>query len=206
MPLGFGSLGALQVVVVAASAGGLRALQTLLAGLSADFPAPIVIVQHRSATKTSLLEQILARSSRLPVKTAQEGEVALPGVVYVARPDYHLVFVGDRRFGYRDGRRVRGVLSSANPLFDSAARVFKSGVIAVVLTGTGGDGAEGVQAVKANGGVVIAQDEATAEHFGMPGAAIQAGAVDRVLPLDAIAPALVDPRSGPIRPALKRSW
>ena len=140
------------------------------------------------------------------MKTAEEGEAMQPGIVYVARPDYHLVFVGDRRFGYRDGRRVRGVLSSANPLFDSAARVFKSGVIAVVLTGTGGDGAEGVQAVKANGGVVIAQDEATAEHFGMPGAAIQAGAVDRVLPLGAIAPALVDLVQVSIRPALNRSW
>ena len=124
MPLAFGNLGAPQVVVVAASAGGLRALQTLLAGLSADFPAAIVIVQHRSATKTSLLEHILARRSRLPVKTAQEGEAVQPGIVYVARPGYHLVFVGDGRFGYRDGKRIRGVLSSANPLFDSAARVF----------------------------------------------------------------------------------
>ena len=192
MPPAIGSLGAPHVVVVAASAGGLRALQTLLAGLSADFPAPIVIVQHRAAARTSLLEHILARRSRLPVKTAEEGEAMQPGIVYVARPDYHLFFADDERFGYRDGTRIRGVLSSANPLFDSAARVFQSGVIAVVLTGTGDDGAEGAQAVKANGGMVIAQDKATAEFFGMPAAAIRTGAVDRVLPLGAIAPALVE--------------
>jgi len=191
-PPAIGGLGAPHVVVVAASAGGLRALQTLLAGLSADFPASIVIVQHRAAARTSLLEHILARRSRLPVKTAEEGEAMQPGIVYVARPDYHLFFADDGRFGYRDGTRIRGVLSSANPLFNSAARVFQSGVIAVVLTGTGDDGAEGAQAVKANGGIVIAQDAATAEYFGMPGAAIQAGAVDRVLPLGAIAPALVE--------------
>jgi two-component system chemotaxis response regulator CheB len=84
------------------------------------------------------------------------------------------------------------VLSSANPLLESVAPIFSDHVIAVVLTGSGLDATDGVQAVKACGGIVIAQDEATSLHFGMPGSAIRTGVVDRVLPLSSIAPALVE--------------
>ncbi len=90
-----------------------------------------------------------------------------------------------------DGQRIRHVLSSANPLFESAAAAFGPRVVAVILTGTDSDGAEGARAIKDAGGVVLAQSEATCESFEMPRAAIATGAVDAVLPLDEIAAALV---------------
>lgn len=180
------------VVVIAASAGGVAALGDLVAELPADFPASIVIIQHRMATRASLLDQILGRRTRLPVQTARAGERLLPGVVNIARPDMHLTVTPENRFEYVDGPRVQGVLSSANPLLESAAPLFNDRLIAVVLTGSGLDATDGVQAVKACGGTVIAQDEATSLHFGMPGSAIRSGAVDRVLPLGSIAPALIE--------------
>jgi two-component system, chemotaxis family, protein-glutamate methylesterase/glutaminase len=180
------------VVVIAASAGGVAALIDLFGGLPGDFPASIVVIQHRAATKTSLLDEILRRRTKLPIEAARPGERLLPGVAYIAPPDQHLIVNAESRFEFVDGTRVRGVLSSANPLLESAAPIFNDRLIAVVLTGSGLDATDGVQAVKACGGIVIAQDEATSLHFGMPGSAIRTGVVDRVLPLSSIAPALVE--------------
>jgi two-component system chemotaxis response regulator CheB len=112
--------------------------------------------------------------------------------VYVARGDGHLTVAADRTFRYHDGTRIRFVRSSANPLFESAARIFDGHVVAVVLSGSGSDATDGVQGVKAHGGLVIAQDAATSEHWDMPRSAIRSGAVDYVLPLDAIGTALAD--------------
>jgi two-component system chemotaxis response regulator CheB len=112
--------------------------------------------------------------------------------VYLARPDRHLTVATDRRFQYRDGTKIRFLYSSANPLFESAAQVFRDRVVGVVLTGSGSDATDGVQGVKAHGGVVIAEDPQTASHASMPRSAIRTGAVDYVLPLEAIAPAIQD--------------
>ena len=109
----------------------------------------------------------------------------------IARADRHLTVTHNARFEYLDGHRIRHVLSSANPLFTSAADVFGTGAIGVVLTGTDHDGTDGVQAISGEGGLVIAQDKGTSEHFGMPRSAILTGAVHWVLPLEEIAPALV---------------
>jgi two-component system, chemotaxis family, protein-glutamate methylesterase/glutaminase len=157
------------LVAIAASAGGITALQAVLRTLPADLCAAIVIVQHRSPTAASLLERILARVSPLSVRTAVAGEVILPDHVYVARPDLHLVVERDHRFGYVDGTRVRGVRSSANPLLDSAARTFGNRAMAVVLIGSGLDATDGVQAIKASGGIVLVQDPASAQ---LPPAAV----------------------------------
>ena len=191
--IGFGpqSLPTFPVVLIGASAGGIRALRKLLSELPKDFPAPIVIVQHRSPSRTSELSAILGHSSTLPVVDAEVDDVMKAGYVYLARPDLHLAVRGGGQFVYSDGRPIRFVLSSVNPLFASAAALFGARTIAVVLTGSGADGTDGVQAVKTHGGTVIAQDRATSEHFGMPGSAIATGAVDYVLPLEEIAPALV---------------
>ncbi|HEY4563765.1 MAG TPA: chemotaxis protein CheB, partial [Thermoanaerobaculia bacterium] len=126
----------------------------------------------------------------LTVKTAEEGEVMRPGTVYLAPPDLHMYVQRGGVCHLADGRRIHHLRSSANPLFDSAADIFKGRVIAVVLTGVDGDATDGVQSVKAQGGMVIAQDEATSEAFGMPGSAIATGCVDQVLPLQEIGPAL----------------
>ena len=179
------------LIAMAASAGGIPALSRVLADIPAALPASIVIVLHRRATRQSLLDRILARHTRLPVTLARPGEQLAAGCVYIAPAEWHLLVTADRRFAFQDGGRIRGVLSSANRLFESAAPVFGDRMIAVVLTGTGFDATDGVQAVKAHGGTIIAQDEATSQYFGMPGAAIKTGVVDRVLPLDDIAGALV---------------
>ncbi|HEX6909930.1 MAG TPA: chemotaxis protein CheB [Longimicrobium sp.] len=180
-----------DVVVIAASAGGLKVLKTILAGLPADFPVPIVIVQHRTTALPNLAAKVLGRAGPLPATMADEGEVLRPGTVYVAPPDRHLVLDAERRITLMDGRRIRFVLSSANPLFESAAGALNRGVIGVVLSGYGADGTDGVQAIKARGGVVIAQDPATAAHGGMPSSAIRTGAVDYVVPAEEIAPLLL---------------
>ena len=180
-----------KVVVIAASAGGVEAVAKLLSALPVAFPAPIVIVQHRRPANPSQLRQVLARFTRLPVVDAKERDRLKPGVVYVARPDRHLSISNAGRVHYSNGHhKIRHLLSSANPLFESSAEAFGPGVIGVVLTGTDGDGTDGVQAIKRCGGTVIAQNEATSQFFGMPASAIGTGAVDYVLPLEEIGPAL----------------
>jgi two-component system chemotaxis response regulator CheB len=183
---------AFDLVVIAASAGGVQALQHVLSSLPADFPAPICIVQHRSTHKPDLLPLVLGRSTRLTVKRSEPGERMEPGTVYLAPMDAHLVVNPDRTLAMRDGTRIRHVRSSANPLFITAAQATGKGTIGVVLTGGDSDATDGVQAIKQEGGLVIAQDRATAQNFGMPGSAIRTGAVDYVLPLSLIGPALVD--------------
>ena len=184
------------IVLIAASAGGIEALMAILAALPRDFPAPIVVVQHRSPTRTSLLPSVLSLRSALPVFEAHSGEPVKPGIVYIARPDEHLTVTEESRFAYTDGQRIRHVRSSANPLFISVSQIFGPRTIGVVLSGSGSDATDGVQSIKARGGVVIAQNQATARHFGMPAAAIATGAVDYVLPLEEIAPAIVRLTSG----------
>lgn len=179
------------LVTIAASAGGIEALKTVLAALPRDLPAAVVVLQHRPAEDTkNYLSQILGRVARLPVAMADENQPIVPGQVYLARSNLHLTVSPDRRFSYTDGTRIRFLLSSANPLFASAAAAFESRLIAVVLTGGGHDATDGVQTVKAHGGIVIAQDPRTARQSSMPQSAVATGAVDYVLPLEAIAPAL----------------
>ncbi|MEA2694492.1 MAG: two-component system, chemotaxis family, protein-glutamate methylesterase/glutaminase [Acidobacteriota bacterium] len=137
------------------------------------------------------MAEILARRVRLDVRQAQGGEIIRPGIIYIAPPDRHLLVNPQGVLTLSDAALVRYVRPSADLLFSSLAASFGGQVIAVVLSGTGKDGADGVREVQQAGGTVIAQDEATAEFFGMPGAAIQTGAVDRVLPLAEIAAALV---------------
>jgi len=183
---------AVDLVVIAAWAGGVRALQTLLASLPPDFPVPICVVQHRTSKPPDLLPRVLGRHTRLAVKRAQPGEPMRGGVVYLAPADLHLIVNPDHTLDFMDGHRIRFVRSSANPLFVSAARATGRRTIGVVLTGTDSDGTDGVHAIKDEGGIVIAQDRATSEHFEMPRSAIGKGAVDYVLPLGRIGPALLD--------------
>jgi two-component system chemotaxis response regulator CheB len=179
------------VVLIAASADGIGATSQIIRALPRDFPAAVVIVQHRPPFRPSLLTNLLASRTDLVVTDALTGYRLRPGTIYLAKPDRHLMFSETGTFRYVDGRRIRFLRSSANPLFESAARVFGPNAIAVVLTGSGMDGTDGVQAVKTRGGTVIAQDPATASHPEMPSAAIRTGTVDYVLPLEQIAPRLV---------------
>jgi two-component system chemotaxis response regulator CheB len=191
MGAGVGSPPAFEGVVVAASAGGLSAIAALLASLPSDFPLPIAIVQHMHPDHLSRIPEILRRRTTLKVKQAEDGEVMTGGVVYVASPNSHLMIGGSLTVQLGHGAPVHFLRPSADRLFESAADTCGA-VIAVILTGTGTDGAAGATAIKASGGVIIAQDEATSAFFGMPQAAIGTGAVDFVLPLGAIGPRLLD--------------
>ena len=181
----------IRLVTIAASAGGIPALCELLSALPADYPASVAIVQHRTEHKPDLLSRILARHCKLPVSQVQPGEPMLPGHVYLAPARRHLLVRPDETFATTDGRKIRHLHSSADPLFETAAQVFGSTLIAVVLTGGDADATDGVQAVKSAGGTVIVQDEATSQCFSMPASAIRTGAVDYILPLGEIGPAVV---------------
>jgi len=180
-----------DVVALAASAGGLTALSQVLAGLPADFPATIVIVQHLDPRHRSLMADILSRRTALRVKQAEEGDRLASATVYIAPPNRHLLVNPDGSLSLSQSELVHFVRPSADLLFESVAASYRDRSIAVVLTGTGSDGVMGVQAIKKMGGTVIVQDKKTSEFFGMPGAAIQTGSVDFVLPLDEVASALV---------------
>lgn len=179
------------VVAMVASAGGLAALSAVLSRLPQDFAAAVAIVQHLDPTRPSLLASILGQSSGLPVRQARQGDRLRPGLALVAPPDHHLIVRPDATLALTSTAPVHYSRPSADALLESLGHGFGARVVAVVLSGAGSDGAEGARVVKLAGGVVLAQDRATCQSFGMPGAAIHAGCVDAVLPLDEIAPALV---------------
>jgi two-component system chemotaxis response regulator CheB len=190
------SAAAFDLVVLAASAGGLNALSAVLGALPADFPAAVVAVQHLDPRHRSLIDDILRRRTKLGVRLAAEGDRVEPGMVLIAPPDHHVLINPDRTISLSQSALVHFVRPSADLLFESAAGSYRDKVIAVILTGSGSDGSMGVKAVKENGGTVIAQDEATSQFFGMPGAAMETGAVDFALPIDEIGPALVELLAG----------
>jgi two-component system chemotaxis response regulator CheB len=185
-----------HVVALAASAGGLAAVSQILSGLPADFPAPILVVQHLDPHHRSWLAEILTRRTKLRVLQVRGGEQAVAGTVFLAPPGHHLLVAADGTLSLSETVRVQFVRPSADVLFGSLAESWDGGAIAVVLTGTGKDGADGVCAIKNRGGTVIVQDEASAEFFGMPNAAIQTGMANQILPLEAIAAALMELTAG----------
>lgn len=179
-----------DIVAVAASAGGLTALIEVLTDLPADFKAAIVIVQHLDPRHPSLMAEILSRRTVLKVIQAKEGDKLTHGTVYIAPPNNHLLINGDGKVSLSQSEMVHFLRPSADLLFESVAASYQARAIAVVLTGTGTDGAMGVEAIKKMGGTVIVQDAKTAEFPGMPAAAIKTGNVDFILPLAEISLAL----------------
>jgi two-component system, chemotaxis family, protein-glutamate methylesterase/glutaminase len=180
-----------DVVALAASAGGLNALLEVLSALPVDFPAAIVIVQHSSPKHPSLVAQILNRNTSLAVKEAEKGDILTPGKVYVAPPDRLLLVNPDGTLDLKDLNVNVLVFTSADVLFKSVAESYQKKAIAVVLSGTGSDGAKGVKEIKKMGGIVIAQNEETSQFFGMPKSAISTQTVDLILPIDRIASTLI---------------
>ena len=182
---------AFDVVALVASAGGLAALTAVLSHLPADFPAAVVVLQHVDPSRPSLLAEILGRRSGLPVCEARQGDRLRPGTVLVAPPAHHLLVGPGGVLTLTSTEPVHYSRPSADALLESVAQTFGPRALAVVLTGAGSDGSDGVRAVKQWGGTVIAQDRLTSQSFGMPGAAIRTGCVDAVLPVGEIASALV---------------
>jgi two-component system chemotaxis response regulator CheB len=179
-----------DVVVIGASLGGPRALATLLRGLPADFPVGIAVVQHIADGFTEGLASWLAQECPLAVRQALDGDLLQPGQVLLAPSGHHLL-VGEGRVRLSDGPPVDTFRPSVTPLFLSAAQAYGARACGVILTGMGHDGAAGLKALHDAGGLTLAQDEQSSAVFGMPKAAIDLGAVDRVLPLDDLPRTLV---------------
>src|SRR5215208_5461687 len=180
-----------KVVGLGASAGGLAAVQQVLDGLPHDLSASLVVVLHLMPDHPSYLAEILARTSPLRVVQATDGQPLEPRAVYVAPPDNHLLVGVDGRLTLDPSAPVRFVRPSIDLFLGSLADSYDGRAIAVILSGAGNDGAEGVRRVKAAGGTVLAQTAESAEHESMPEAAAATGAVDSVLPLGEIAEAIV---------------
>lgn len=177
------------IVVVGTSRGGLKALQALLSGLDAGFTLPMVIVQHRGKDLETGLCEYLGRGSQLPVTEPEDKEPILQGHVYLAPRDYHLL-IESASFALSTDPPVSFARPSIDVLFESAADEYKERTIGVILTGSNRDGAKGLAAIKAHGGVTVVEDPMTAAHREMPDAALARNNPDWVLPLKEIAPRL----------------
>jgi len=180
-----------MIVVIGASAGGVEALRLVTRALPRALPAVVIVVLHVSPHHPSLLPALLARRCAIPVQSAGDGDVIEAGTVYVAPPDSHLIVRGDRLL-LTHTPLVNYCRPSIDLLFQSVAEEHSPDVLAVILSGTGVDGAAGVRAVKKHGGMVICEDPRTAAHAGMPAAAIATRCVDRVLPVSDIGDAIVE--------------
>jgi two-component system chemotaxis response regulator CheB len=178
---------AVEIVAIAASTGGPAALYRLLERVPRTCGAPFLIVQHIAEGFTAGLVSWLSSGTPLPVKIAEHGERLAPGTIYVAPEQRHLEVTRRRTVALSDEPSVGGFRPSATVLFKSVAAAYGPAATAVVLTGMGRDGFDGVVAVKKAGGRVLAQDEATSVVFGMPGAIVAQGLADLVGPVEVLA-------------------
>lgn len=182
-----------EVVAIGISTGGPEALSSLLPQFSKTFPSPILIVQHMPKLFTKLLADRLDAGSKIKVREGAEGMVLEPGVAYIAPGDFHLSV-------RRNGTKTKIALSKEAPenscrpaadfLFRSVAEIFGKHVLGVIMTGMGQDGLKGLRTIKAKGGTVFAQDEATSVVWGMPSAVVNEGLANFVLPLDRMSSAI----------------
>jgi two-component system chemotaxis response regulator CheB len=180
-------------LVIGVSTGGPAALDILLPGLPANFPLPVLIVQHMPELFTKLFAERLNGRCPLQVREAVEGEPVCVGAMYIAKGNWHMEVLAGVRIGLpptlhlSQGPPENHCRPAADVLFRSAAAVYGAGVLAVVLTGMGTDGMLGARFIREHGGSVLAQDQASSAVWGMPGAVANAGLAHKVLPLNAIA-------------------
>lgn len=182
--------GFFDVVAIAASSGGLKAITEVISSLPDDFPASVLIVQHISPDNESYLAEILGRSTKLRVKEIEDGEKLMKNIVYTPRPDKHMIMKSKGTITLSSSGKVQFVRPAADVLFVTMAIAYKERAIGVILTGAGQDGAIGALAVKKAGGKTIAQEDP--EYPSMPDAAITIDDVDFIVPLADIAPLLVN--------------
>jgi two-component system chemotaxis response regulator CheB len=191
------------VLLIGVSTGGPAALDVILPELPANFPIPVLVVQHMPELFTRLLAERLNSKCAIHVCEATAGEPVLPGTVYIARGDWHMEITTADRHGTNSFGASTPVLRltqeapenhcrpAVDVLFRSGVAVYGSKVLGVVLTGMGFDGLAGCRTIREHGGIVFAQDQPTSAVWGMPGAVAQAGLAHRVLPLNAIAPEIL---------------
>ncbi len=180
-----------DIVVIGASAGGVRALRVVAAALPADFAAAVCVVLHVGAFRSNLPE-LLEAVGPLPAAHALGGEQLRHGRILIAPPDHHLLLEADASVQLTRGPKEHHTRPAVDPMFRSAALSLGPRVIGVLLTGGLDDGTAGLHAIKECGGLAVVQDPADAEDPGMPGAALQAVEVDHCVPLEGIAPLLAE--------------
>lgn len=180
-----------RLVAIGASAGGPSALVKLLAGLPAEFPAAIVVVQHVDEHFAASLADWLREHTPMRVRLAEEGDQLTSGTVYLAARENHLVLAGPTHLGYTRLPIESSYRPSVDVFFGSVLDHWRGQVVGVLLTGMGRDGAEGLKALREHGHHTIAQDRATSAVYGMPKAAAELDAATEILALDKIAPHLL---------------
>jgi two-component system chemotaxis response regulator CheB len=176
-----------KAIVMGSSSGGMGALKAILPALPANYGIPLIIVQHIGASSDSYWIEALNKLCMLEVKEADEKEKVMPGYVYIAPPNYHLLVEKDETLSLANDERVNYAKPSIDVLFETAADAYGRHLAGVVLTGSNNDGAAGLKKIKACGGLAIVQDPATAESSYMPAAAVEAVKPDHILPLEKIA-------------------
>jgi two-component system, chemotaxis family, protein-glutamate methylesterase/glutaminase len=175
-----------EAIVIGTSAGGLRALIILLEDIPADYPIPIIVVQHRSKDSRDLLEEVLQSKCAIKIKQADEKERITNGMVFIAPPDYHLLIEMDKTFSLSSDVPVRYSRPSINVLFESAALVFRDRLAGIILTGANDDGASGMIAIGKCGGLTIAQDPNEAQFPFMTQASIDTKTIRHIWSLSMI--------------------
>lgn len=185
-----GPVAAIRMIAIASSTGGPNALSELLSQLPVDFPIPILITQHMPALFTAMLAQRIERDTKRPCFEAKDGQAILPHHTYVAPGGSHMLV--ETREGLPYVRLTQTepenyCRPAADPMLRSVASIYGASTLAVVLTGMGEDGLRGCQEVKARGGRIVVQDEASSVVWGMPGAVAHAGLASAISPLTGIA-------------------
>jgi two-component system chemotaxis response regulator CheB len=170
-----------KVIIIGASAGGVQALQKIIGSFEKDFSMAVIIVQHLHPQSDDFMIRRLAKVCSIPVKEAEKREMIKPGMVYVAPPNYHLLIEEDKSFALSTDPRVNFCRPSIDVLFESAADIFGSNLIGIILSGANNDGAMGMKKIKKLGGMTIVQDPATAESDIMPGSVLNIMKVDAIL-------------------------
>jgi len=177
-----------EAIVIGASSGGMRTLNTILRHLPSDFALSIIIVQHQHPHADDFLAGFLNAGCSLTVKQADEKEIIMPGKIYIAPSNYHLLVEEDKTFSLSTDQHVHFARPSIDVLFETAADVFGEKLAGIILTGANDDGSHGLKKIKASGGLTIVQDPDTAEVDTMPKAAIASTKIDYILPLEKIGP------------------
>ena len=175
-----------DAIIIGGSAGAIAALDMLLPCLPENYPFPVIVVLHLHPLQDRYFLEHLGKSCNLHVKEADEKEKIQAGHIYFAPPNYHLLIENDKTFSLSIDEKVNYTRPSIDVLFESAARVYGSRLIAVILTGANNDGAEGLRLVKQKGGLAIVQNPQSAGSPYMPSAALQATKSDFVLELEEI--------------------
>lgn len=189
-----GPLHAIEILAIGVSTGGPNALAELLPALPADFPVPVVIVQHMPALFTKLLAERLQAKSSLNIRECVVGEVLRPGHVWIAPGGHHMVVErsqGQVRLATNQEPPENSCRPAVDVLFRSVVKAYGAGTLALVLTGMGRDGLRGCELIHQANGQILTQDEASSVVWGMPGVVTQSGLADKVLPLNQLAPEIM---------------